>query len=605
MSVGGRKATDGECPASARVARRCLQVLFAAASFFGALVVFAPAFAQTIPPGELAGRERERFVDPPGPRAQPAGPRIALPSTTAPPEAKSIQIRIRRIQVVGVTVFREEELSPLYRDLLGSRVPLQAVYDLAQRITSKYGADGYVLSRAIVPVQELEPSGATVRIEVVEGYIDQVEWPARATHYRDFFTAYAARITAERPINIRTLERYLLLANDLPGLKFKTTLRPSKTRQGAATLVVEMEEKPLDVSARVDNRGTLARGPLQFMVSPTLNNLMRQHESVSFAYASVAPFKELQYVSATLRQVLNSEGLTAFVTGSYSWSYPGTSELQALDFKTRSTYGEAGLIYPIIRSRERNLNVSGLMFGGENYSHFNLTPTEPQAVDRLRGLRLKVEGDFADPTGAINQYGLTFSQGIEGAGSTDNDNILASRRGGRLDFTKVEGLYSRLQPIAPQVSALVAFYGQYAVTPLLVPEQCGYGGRTFGRAFDPSELVSDRCWMASAELRYDLPAPGKSDAAKANGKPAADAPPSGPAAALPNVQFYAFGDIGRLYRMPVASVGTTSATFKGASAGGGVRLGWQNNFNVDLSAAKAVEGPRDVWRFFFIASMRY
>jgi hypothetical protein len=39
----------------------------------------------------------------------------------------------------------------------------------------------------------------------------------KLTRYRDFFTDYAARIVADRPANIRTLERYLLLANDLPG----------------------------------------------------------------------------------------------------------------------------------------------------------------------------------------------------------------------------------------------------------------------------------------------------------------------------------------------------------------------------------------------------
>jgi hemolysin activation/secretion protein len=197
---------------------------------------------------------------------------------------------------------------------------------------------------------------------------------------------------------------------------------------------------------------------------------------------------------------------------------------------------------------------------------------------------------------------MTYSQGIAGLGSTDNGNVLASRRTGRVDFSKIEGLYSRLQPLAQRVSALVAVYGQYALTPLLVPEQCGYGGRTFGRAFDPSELIADHCWMASAELRYDVPAPGKSAESPSSATPV---PQSGAVTALPNLQFYGFTDIGKLYRLSTGAVGTAAATFTGASAGGGIRLGWQNYLNVDLSAAKAIEGPRDVWRFFFIASMRY
>jgi hemolysin activation/secretion protein len=106
-------------------------------------------------------------------------------------------------------------------------VTLQTVYDIAAKITAKYGADGYVLSRAVVPPQELSPQGATVRIQIVEGYVDRVEWPATLSHYHDFFSYYANKIIAERPTNIRTLERYLLLAGDLPGLKFKNSPPPT------------------------------------------------------------------------------------------------------------------------------------------------------------------------------------------------------------------------------------------------------------------------------------------------------------------------------------------------------------------------------------------
>jgi hemolysin activation/secretion protein len=554
--------------------------------------VVSVANAQVVPPSVQPGRERERFTEPQAPRAQPRGAPIALPSTTAPPEAKTVVLVIRQVRIVGSTVYRDEDFAPLYQDLIGRRVTLQAIYDLAQAITAKYGADGYVLSRAIVPEQELEPAGATVRVEILEGYIDRVVWPSGLSRYRDFFSGYAAKITAERPINIRTLERYLLLASDLPGLKFTTTLKASETSKGAATLIVELTEKPVEWLARIDNRGTQARGPLQVLVSPTINNLMGQHESIALSYATVSPPKELQYVAAVWRQVFSSEGLTGFVNASHSWSYPGTADLEALDFRTRATYAEAGAFFPVIRSRERNLVVTGLVFLGENYSFWNVTPDEPQAVDRLRGIRLRVEGDYADRFGGINVFNATFSQGIAGVGATENDNILASRRGGRADFSKFEALASRMQPLAGGLSALVGVYGQYALTPLLVPEQCGYGGRIFGRAFDPSELLGDHCWMASFELRYDIP---RTNGAllKRGINP------------FPSFQVYGFTDKGELYRMAVSSVATASATFSGASAGGGVRLAWQNDLNVDLSAAKAIEGPRDGWRFFFIATVRH
>lgn len=549
--------------------------LAAALAFFA---VSTAAVAQVIPPSAQPGRERERFTEPPTPRAQPGGPAISLPSTVAPPGANKILLKLRGVHIVGATVYRPEDLAPLYADLVGRRVTLQDIYNIAQRITAKYGADGYILSRAVVPVQQLDPKGAVVRIEVIEGYIDRVEWPKQLGRYRDFFADYARKITAERPINVRTLERYLLLASDLPGLKFSTRLEPSKTAKGASTLIVDVAEKPLDAYGRVDNRGTPSRGPYEVLSSATLNNIFGMHEALTLTWAATTKLKELEYFSANYRQVLTSEGLTAFVNGSYGWGRPGTATLELLQYKTRTNYVEGGFAYPVIRAREQNLTLSGLGFASDSHSDILAAPFNE---DRLRGLRLKADADMADRLQGINQFNVTISQGIEGLGSTVNGNPLASRAAGRVDFGKVEGYASRLQPLVANFSAMLATYGQYAFTPLLTPEQCGFGGARFGRAFDPSQMLGDSCWEVSGELRYDLPA-GMMQ--------------------LTQAQLYGFSDYGKLWTR-AAAIGTL-ATTDGASAGAGVRLGW-TYFNADLSAAKAIEGPRNDWRFFFILAAHY
>ena len=538
------------------------------------------ATAQVIPPSEQPGRERERFTQPPTPLAEPAGENISLPSTTAPPGAENIPVLVSEIQIVGSTIYPPEAFAVLYQGMLGRQWSLKSLYDLAQRITAKYGADGYVLSRAIVPPQQLDPKGAVVRIEIIEGYIDKVEWPAGLWRYRDFFTAYGAKITAQRPINIRTIERYMLLAGDLPGLKFTTTLKPSPNAPaGASTLVVEVAIKPVDANAHVDNRGTPARGPFEYYAAATFNNLLHWHEALTLTYAGVVPLDELYYAAANYRQVLNSEGLTFFADFSDAWGTPGTFQLESLDYRTVGPYLDAGFSYPFIRSRETNLKVSGLFFGSNNESDvlgalFN--------DDRLRGFRARADADFADPVQGIDQIYAIVSQGIVGLGSTQNGNPLASRAAGRVDFTKIEGYVSHTQPLPASFSIYAAAYGQYAFTPLLVPEQCGFGGRFFGRAFDPSEILGDSCIETTGELRYDI----------------AKLPPQ-----LSQAEFYGFTDWGDLYTLQPA-VGTP-ASQNGASAGAGVRFGFWNHFDTDLSAAKAIEGPRDDWRFFFIVAARY
>ncbi len=542
------------------------------------LCISLPALAQ-IPASQLPGVERQRFEELPPPRAQPGGAVIKLPSTVAPEGADDIALIVRDVTVVGATVYGRDQFVELYRDLIGQPVKLTAVYEIAKRITAKYGSDGYVLSRAIVPPQQLPPGGASVTIQVVEGFVDKVEWPAELAKYRDFFSYYASQIIADRPTNIRTIERYLLLAGDLPGLKFKNSLKASTSEPGAATLVIEVEHKLFDANARIDNRGSKARGPLEYFTGVTLNNPFGLHDAFTLNYASAFQTRELQYLNANYRMVLTPEGLTAFVGASFSKGRPGIADLQALDYRTRSVLVESGMSYPLIRQRERNLTLTGLIFASDDRSDTNVAT--PLTLDRQRGVRVKLDADAADPLNAINQLNVVASQGINGLGA-GHDGGIPSRVNGRLDFTKVEATFTRMQPLFERLSFLVAAYGQYAGKPLLASELCGYGGRAFGRAYDPSQLVADRCLELLGELRLDVPHSFPD---------------------LSQAQLYAFADRGWLHN--IAPDVRTPASVDGASAGGGLRLGWRSLVTADLSVAKAVAGPRDDWRYFFILTGRY
>src|SRR5262245_19209933 len=216
----------------------------------------------------------------------------------------------------------------------------------------------------------------------------------------------------------------------------------------------------------------------------------------------------------------------------------------------------------------------------------------------MRGMRVRVDADSADAVGGINQLYFVFSQGVRGLGATQNGQELASRANGRVDFSKLELTLSRLQPLPllSGLSALVAIYGQYALTPLLVSELCGYGGRLFGRGFDPSQFVSDSCVLALAEGRYDIPWQNQ---------------------ALTQAQLYAFADHGWLHNL--APVPGTFKEVDAASVGAGLRLGWLNTVFADLSIAQVVQGqgltgtgavpqvdqgPQRKTRFFFILSAR-
>lgn len=542
------------------------------------LLLSAGSATAQVSPSDEQGHLADRFATPRPVLARLAG-RISLPGIVPPENAGGIVVHVSSIEIVGSSVYSSGDLEALTLPFIGRDVSLASIFDLAQRVTAKYGEDGYVLSRAIVPPQELDPTGAVVRIEIVEGYVDRVEWPEAIDRYRDFFSDYAERITAERPSNINTVMRYLLLAGDLPGIDVTSRFQASMDNERASTLVVEVAEKPIDAFAQVDNRGTDARGPLQQSVGITVNNRLGAHEAVSLSYSGALNLGELHQLSGSWRQVLNAEGLLAFADISLSWGEPGTAPLQALAFTSSGWNAELGVSAPVLRSRDKNLTLTALVFASESRAEMLGAPSSD---DRLRGVRLKADFDLADEFDGITQGNVTVSKGVEGAGSSANGDPLASRENGRVDFLTVAASLSRVQTLGRGVSLVGAVEGQYAFSPLLAPEECGYGGRNFGRAFDPSELSGDSCWSASVELRVDPEFAGNP---------------------FDTTQLYAFADYGQVFRI-APSLGTPT-TESGASAGAGVRLG-KDGLTADLMATKPLFGRTNTdWRFFVTASARY
>src|SRR5256885_2886330 len=138
---------------------------------FAAVAQVVPPGAQIVPPSDQPGRERERFERPPVPLAQPGGPAISVPGIEAPPGAAETKLVIRQIRIVGATVYTAAQLAELYADLVGKTVTLQAVYDLAQRITAKYGGYRYLVFHVLLSVPVIEPHRARGHIPGVEGHI--------------------------------------------------------------------------------------------------------------------------------------------------------------------------------------------------------------------------------------------------------------------------------------------------------------------------------------------------------------------------------------------------------------------------------------------------
>ena len=528
-----------------------------------------------------AGQIEKQFAVPPAPLSKPG---LAIPQfdpLLPPPAAAQVTFRLQRVDLVGNTVLSTAELATAYQGLIGKDVSVAQLFGIANAITSLYGKDGYSLSRAIVPAQQIDGSG-TIRIRIVEGFVDQVKVEGKAPP-NPLIVAQAKKIEADRPISNRTLERYLLLSNDLPGVTAHSVLKKSDTTFGATTVVLDVEPtKPFQGTFSIDNRGSHAVGPLELDLGLSYANLLGPNSETSLRLVNASLDRELYYLTLQHKMVLNSEGTTLSFGLRASKSHPGTLTFTNIDLVTSATTGFVELRHPVIRSRNLNLQA---------YTSFDVrneqtdTLGSPLSRDRLRVLRVGLDFDQTDSHGGLNTANLQLSKGIGALGASPDGDPLSSRAAGKPDFTKLTLDASRTQSLGvfdPKLAAW-SLYGkataQFTGDPLLSSEQCSLGGSDYGRAFDASTLSGDRCAGATVEVRYDVAHPGK----------------------LNSLQFYSFYDVGWAATLtPGAS--TQSANF--ASAGLGARFAFLDRYSASIEVAKQLRltgGTPDSYPRLFVS----
>jgi hemolysin activation/secretion protein len=498
--------------------------------------------------------------------APPVIPQPAVPSTVvpeaeplAPPAgAENVRFKLDALKLEGVTVYTPDQLTPLYAGLIGKEVPLTEIFKVADAITAKYRGDGYILSRAVVPAQKVE--NGTVTIQVLEGYVDQVTVQGKAPQ---IVTDYVKRVRSARPLTAKALERYLLLANDIPGVTARAVLLPSNTTPEAADLLVTFDTKRVSGFATVDNRGSRYVGPVQYQAGAGLNSPLGLGEQLQARFITTTPTDELRFGELNLTVPVGPEGTTVALTGSKSRSEPGF-KLSDLDVQNDTNTLALAVNHPIVRSRALTLRVGGRF----EYNNLDSDILDTRlSRDRLRVLRVNGALDWVDGLAGVNRFGAELSQGLNILDETETGSDDLSRANGHSDFTKITFSASRLQRLATNLNLLVAAAGQYAFDPLLSSEEFGLGGPEFLRAFDPSEQVGDNGLAGRIELQYLFGINRRY---------------------LQAIQIYGFGDAGEIWNKDAEAGEEDSKAL--ASAGGGLRFNFTDWLSGGIEVAVPLKG---------------
>lgn len=526
--------------------------LSAALVFCACVVLPVMAAAQTIPNAADISRvkpeenipRRDHTLDKP----------ISIPvqkgTTEVPAAAKSVKLILKQINIEGATAFSSDELSDTYSEFIDKEISLDVIYTITGAITERYRNAGYFLSRAYVPAQEIDKGNVTIK--VVEGYVGAVDGVSVFGNSSMIQDA-VDDLTKQHPLSSKKMEQFLLLLNDLPGHSFGGTLSPMDDAQdGAVKLTLTVTETDGVGSISFDNYSSRFLGPNE--ITATYSKSFIPFHQTTISALTDTERSKLRYGTIDHSVSLKPD-LRVNFAGGVTQALPGYT-LESSEIESLSKFASLSLEYQWVRQRQQNLSVKGTL-DGRNVASDILG--SPLTRDNIRALRATVNYDVVDDWQGSNNANLIVTHGINALSSSNPGDLNISRVGALPDFTKAELSVSRLQMLTHDWSAYVSGAGQWATGVLYSSEQFGYGGQSFGRAYDASDITGDRGLKGAFELRYS---------GFTNGN-------------LINLQPYGFYDKGIVWNSAVGQVPEEAAS----SFGLGIRFSteWKQTGNLGLA----------------------
>lgn len=545
-------------PSAIQVAAAVFAVLAAMASPAWAQRLDAPFSGNTVPQGSPIGRVL--------PSAPPAVV-PPVPGLTAPvvPGRASGSVDVRSVTINGATAFSQAQLGGYATGLVGRGIPLERIEVARAAILSRYRSEGYVLTTVGATVG---PTG-NLRFDVIEGHIAAVKLDGDIGPAGVQVLRFLNHLTEQTPIDNATLERWLLLAQDVPGVTLNAVLRPSAEDPGALTLVAQVQRQVANGLLTVDNRAFRQTGPQQGLLVLDANSFTQFGERTEVSLYHTNGNTQ-NFGQASEDFFIGGSGLHARLYYGYGEANP-SDFLRTIGYKGfTTTFGIAG-IYPLIRERQQTLNIVANLDAIETEvkeydpTFGPLSSRQRVSRDSLRVGRIGAEYAIDDILAggarpASNFFSLRLSQGMPFIGGTHNGNPLPGRTDEQVDFTKVTAEASRTQTLfSPWTGASIALrlrlLGQGTGSVLPPSEKFFLGGTELNRGFYSGQVTGDNALTGSVELQLNT---------------GIDVPVFGRTIPVAS-QFYAFYDRGQTWENHGRTPGSADPNVRLSSEGIGAR----------------------------------
>jgi hemolysin activation/secretion protein len=585
----------------------------AAALSLGLVALPDAALAQQQPPPVPAITPPNRTdLIPPDQRRDERAPSLTVdgdferpPCALDRPDFADIRFTVQGAQFDGLERVPGLSLEGAYADYVGRELPVSVLCDIRAAANALLRTKGYL---ATVEIPEQSLADGIPDFKVVFGRLTAVRVRGEAGPSEKLVAGYLEKLTAQDVFNINTAERYLLLADDLPGLDVRLSLRPaSGGAPGDLVGEVAVVRQRAMMDVNIQNLGSRALGRFGGTLRGEVYDLTGMGDRTTVALFSTLDFAEQQTAQIGHDFRVGSDGLR--LGGQFTWSMANPSVgLAGIDVESDTIFASLFASYPVMRSRAHTL----LAEGGFDYvdqevmvNAFGLTD------DSVRMVYARVAGEVTDRQSVLSaggyspyepkfrlRYGAEVRQGLDVFGTSPDcrPNLLGCLLGGVTPPSRIEAdptpLLLRLNTdveYRPDPSWTFALSTQAQITGDALPafEEIAAGNFSIGRGYDPGAVLGDSGVMGAFEVRYGSLAP-KTMTGMA-------------------YQPYLFTDYAVVWNEDPSRQGTNPDRLW--SAGGGLRVAWGQGFQSDFVVAVPLERPdlaqtRGDVRFLFTLTAR-
>lgn len=426
---------------------------------------------------------------------------IALPDTAIDGQnnlPKDVRFVVNGFRFAGNTVFSEPTLLALIDDAVGSEQSLYDIGQLASRLTHYYRQQGYPLSRAIIPQQEIVDG--IVQLAIIEATIGETHLVNDSAVKDALLEATIAPLASGELVREAELYTSLLLLSDIPSTIVRSSLSPGDDVGSTDVVYHVTEVKPLSASLMLDQYGDQYTGRERLSTSFNANNLLGYGDAFSFNSMHT---QDLNFARLGYDWIINGKGMHLGA------AYSGLNYALGQDMSSLQAYGTTRVAsvwfkQPLVRSLTNNV-YSQLHFEQNKLRDF--VDSEDLKTHRtLTNLEWSVSGDTE---GRLSDRGKTQWQVKSVFGEVEFDDadaattdLESAHTAG--DFIKVNVTAAHQRPLTDNISVSVNVAGQWANGNLDSSQKMGIGGIGSVRAYKSGSISGDSGYSFNVQLNYQL-----------------------------------------------------------------------------------------------------